>query len=515
MNAIDKLVGMFNPLSGMRRVVMRKQYEKMLASYEAAKPSRMRKKNRDRSSVNQLVEKSASALRDEARHLQRNHDLSRGAIRVLVNNIVGQHGIGVEPQPRIAGSNEIHETYARDLLEVWRDWCRRPEVTHRHSFAKVQRLVAATWIRDGEGFSQMIMGTSASLDHGTRVPFSLELFEPDMIPLDHTDDAAGIRQGIELNAWGRPRAAWVFKRDPREIYGIVRTSDLKRIPWDRMLHIAAIDRISQLRGVSEFASVITRLGDLKDYEESERIAAKVAASLTAYIKKGSPDLFDPDTNGNTTTDQADGSKVRDLSMQAGMIIDDLKVGEEIGLIDSNRPNPNLVSWRQGQLKAFASGLGGSYSSIARDYDGNYGAQRQELIEQWVHYMTLTDELVGQFIQPVWENFVIAADLSGVVKKPKGLVPMSEDDALFVGQSIPWIDPYKEALAAKMLVRAGFTSEVNIIRKRGENPKDVLEQIAKHRNRAKELDLIFDSNAATTSNAGTAQDAIREKSGLEI
>lgn len=515
MNLIDRLVGVVNPFAGVRRVIMRKHYEKVLASYEAAKPNRMRKKNRDRSSANQLVEKNASALRDEARHLQRNHDLSRGAIRVLVNNIVGQHGIGIEPQPRIAATNEIHEAYARDLLDAWRDWCRKPEVTHRHSFAKVQRLMAATWIRDGEAFSQMLIGTNPALDHGTRVPFSLELFEPDMIPLDHTDDALGIRQGIELNAWGRPRAAWVFKRDPREIYGIVRTTDLKRIPWDRMVHIAAIDRISQLRGISEFASVITRLGDLKDYEESERIAAKIAASLTAYVKKGSPDLYEPPSStGQTETEQADGSKVRDLSMQAGMIIDGLEVGEEIGLIDSNRPNPNLVTWRQGQLKAFASGLGGSYSSIARDYDGNYGAQRQELIEQWVHYMTLTDELVGQLIQPVWENFVIAADLSGVVKKPKGLVPFSEDDALYVGQSIPWIDPYKEALAAKMLVRGGFTSEVNIIRKRGENPKDVLEQIAKHRNRAKDLGLIFDSDAATTSNAGTAQDAIRAREDLD-
>jgi len=31
----------------------------------------------------------------------------------------------------------------------------------------------------------------------------------------------------------------------------------------------------------------------------------------------------------------------------GMIIDNVAVGEEIGMIDSNRPNPNLLTFRQG------------------------------------------------------------------------------------------------------------------------------------------------------------------------
>jgi lambda family phage portal protein len=503
MNFIDKTLAFFSPVAGLKRAQARHALN-VVANYEAAKSNRMRKKNRDSKSSNNMVENDAAALRGEARHLQRNHDLSRGAIRVLVNNIVGQHGIGIEPQPRMAGSNEIHEEYARQLREAWKDWCIKPEVTHKHSFAKVQRLVAASWIRDGEGFAQMLSGPVQFLDHGTAVPFSLELFEADMLPLNYNDTAKGIRQGIELNTWGRPRAAWVFKQDPLETYQVLRNNDLKRIPWENILHIAAIDRIGQLRGVSEFASVITRLLDIKDYEESERIAAKIAASLTAYIKKGDASMYGASDATSTGSDGAGTDEVRDFSMQAGMIIDGLEVGEEVGMIDSNRPNPNVVTWRQGQLKAFAAGLGGSYSSISRDYDGNYSSQRQELIEQWVHYAVLTDELVGQVIQPIWERFVDIAHRSGVVPRPNNLVPLTFDDALFVGQSMPWIDPLKEAIAAKTLVRAGFTSEVNVIRKRGENPKDVLDQIASFRTKAKDKSLVFDSDASQTNGSGAAQ-----------
>ena len=152
------------------------------------------------------------------------------------------------------------------------------------------------------------------------------------------------------------------------------------MPWDRVLHLATLDHIGQVRGVSEFASVITRLEDIKDYEESERVAAKIAAMLTAYVKRGSPEVYDPETAPSPGT--------RQIAFKPGMVIDDLAIGEEIGLIDSKRPNPNLITFRQGQLRAIAAGVGASYSSLSRDYNGTYSAQRQELVEQFFKALPL-------------------------------------------------------------------------------------------------------------------------------
>lgn len=494
MNIVDRIVAYFNPHAGVRRAQMRSA----LSYYEAAKPGKQRKSRRDSHSPDQLVQSSAAALRSQARHLERNHDISRGALRTLVNNIVGPNGIGIEPQPRRADGS-IHEEYAKALREAWRDWCKTPEVTHRHTWAKSQRLLAKAWLRDGESFAQQLIGPVPKLDHGTRVPYSLELFEADMVPLDY-DDGDKIRQGIERNGWGRPVGFWVHRQNPLDAGITTLTSNLRRISADRMLHIAAIDRIGQLRGVSEFASVITRLDDIKDYEESERIAAKIAAALTAYVKRGSPEDYAPqlDEEGNPIP--------RDIRIQPGMIIDGLGVGEEIGLIDTKRPNPNVAIFRQGQLRAVAAGFGASYSSISRDYNGTYSAQRQELVEQWVHYAVLTDEFVGMCVQPVWENFVIAASLSGVVPIPADVVPHTADDALFVGQSMPWIDPLKEAKGSLELTQAGFASEVEMIRRRGANPDDVLEQIVSWRKKVKEKELLFSSDAATDKQATAANPA---------
>jgi capsid protein len=78
--------------------------------------------------------------------------------------------------------------------------------------------------------------------------------------------------------------------------------------------------------VTEFASIIMRLEDIKDYEESECAVAKLAASLTAYIKKGSLDNFGKGMDGSS-------GMPRELQFSPSIILDNLGVREEIGLID--------------------------------------------------------------------------------------------------------------------------------------------------------------------------------------
>ena len=229
--------------------------------------------------------------------------------------------------------------------------------------------------------------------------------------------------------------------------------------------------------------------------------------MGAYVKRiPGPEGYEHPAEGEAEAE-------RNLRMQPGMIFDGLKVGEEIGMIDTNRPNPNLVSWRSGQLRAYAAGVGASYSSISRDYDGTYSALRQELVEQWVHYAVLTDDFAGQISLPVYETLVRVAHLSGVLPIPKDVQPGTESECLLVGQQMPWIDPLKEAKAWELLAQSGFASEVEIIRRRGGNPREMLEQITEWRRDAQERGLRFTSDAAHAKGATTTgQEAADEASG---
>lgn len=459
-NLADRVVRYFAPASAMRRA----QARQILAYYEAGRADTLRKQRRETGSGNDAVLRAGTSLRQQARHLEQNYDIALGVLNTLVTNTVGANGIGVEPQPRAAdGSIDIE--LAEKILTLWKDWGRVPEVTRQHDWPAAQRVLARTWLRDGEVFSQLLPGTIAYLDHGTQVPLSIEMLEADYVPLDKYSSQPSVVQGIELNAWGAATGYHVYKSNPVDSASPASLIQTKRIPAQGMLHLAMRHRIRQLRGVSVFASVMNRFDDLKDYEESERIAAKVAASMAAFIKKGSPDEYSSELNATP----------RAMQFRPGIIFDDLRPGEEIGTIDTNRPNPNLETYRSGQIKAVAAGTGPSYSSIARTYDGTYSAQRQELVESWGAYAVLAQEFTSRIVRPIYEQFVALAVASGQLRVPRGLRPGTLDDAEYIGTQMPWIDPLKEVESQERMEDRGYVSGMDIVRRRGGNPISTLDQ----------------------------------------
>jgi capsid protein len=113
---------------------------------------------------------------------------------------------------------------------------------------------------------------------------------------------------------------------------------------------------------------------------------------------------------------------------------------------------------------------------------------------------LADDFTGDWVQPIYETLVMVADLSGVLRIPADVMPGAADDALYTAQAMPWIDPLKEATAWVMLARAGFASEIEILRKRGVNPRDFLEQVQQWRKETGDKGLVFTSNAAHAATA---------------
>jgi len=470
MNRVEELIAMISPGWAASRARSRAFAAACNEAYEAAQHSRQRRLARDMGSGNAAVMLAGPALRNEARRLERNHDLARGALNTLEQNIVGPHGIAVEPTPMLK-NGEVAEDLAWAIKDLWDNWCQRPETSGLFDWPSAQRMLCRSWLRDGEVLMQHVIGLSPTLNHGTTVPYSIELIEADLLDWDYSDTERRILQGVERNAWGAPTGYHLFKQHPGDP-GVI-MPERKRVGAENIRHLALRDRIGQVRGVSMFASVITRLSDLKDYEESERVAAKVAASMAAFIKSGGPDAFESEKAYDTVTGQLKPSSAPQHFVP-GMIMQ-LQPGEDIGMIDTKRPNAGLEPFRDGQLRAGAAGLRMSFSSLAKKYDGTYSAQRQELVEQWVAYALLSAEFAHQCVRPVFRKFITAAVLSGELRVPGDVDATKLADAIFVPQSMPWIDPEKEANAWEVLERNHYASAQEIIRRRGANPRDVLKQ----------------------------------------
>ena len=466
MGIIDAF-GLLAPGWAARWTVARSEFLEARRRYEAAAPDRFRPARSSSGDGDAVVSSAGTRLRGYSRHLDENHDLVIGVFDDLVNNAIGT-GIGIDPHVR-ATSGELHEDCNDQLRRLWADFIEAPETTGQYDFVALERMMARSVMRDGEMFAQQVR--SDLYRYRTRVPLVVDLLEADYCPLDYTLADGSVTQGVERDAWGAPRAYYFYRRHPGAMSGpiTVQATDLIRKNAAAILHPKLSKRLKQVRGVPALHGVIQRLRDVKDYEESERIAAKVAADITGWVRAGAALSAAP----------SPGASTRDLRMQAGMILQ-LNQGEEIGLLKSDRPNPNLENFRSAMLRAVAAGTGTRYSSIARNYSGNYSSQRQELVEGAVGYRALTAYLVGAFHRPLWRTFVEVAYLSGQLKVARGVDLQTLYRADFRAPALPWIDPKKEAEAWALLVDTELESRAGIQRMRGRDADHVHDEIAAER-----------------------------------
>ncbi|MHC0499817.1 phage portal protein [Escherichia coli] len=228
--------------------------------------------------------------------------------------------------------------------------------------------------------------------------------------------------------------------------------------------------------------------------------------LTVAADDGSERLVSTARTTETTyrfTQLALGRYERELTIQPGIIYDDLKPGEEIGMVKSDRPNPNLETFRNGQLRAVAAGSRLSFSSTARNYNGTYSAQRQELVESTDGYLILQDWFIGAVTRPMYRAWLKQAVASGVIRLPRDLDRSSLYTAVYSGPVMPWIDPVKEAEAWKIQIRGGAATESDWVRAGGRNPDDVKRRRKAEIDENRKLDLVFDTDPASDKGGSSA------------
>lgn len=431
MAILDDVIGVFSP--GWKAARLRSRA--VIQAYEAVKTTRTHKARRENRTADQLSQYGAVSLREQARYLDNNHDLVIGVFDKLEERVVGKNGIIVEPHP-VLRNGAIARDLAAEIRTRWSEWSVSPEVTGQFTRPMLERLMLRTWLRDGEVFAQMVSGRINSLTPSAGVHFWLEALEPDFIPMT-SDESNRLNQGVFVDDWGRPEKYLVYKSRP--VSG--RQMETKEVDAERMLHLKFVRRLHQMRGTSLLSGVLIRLSALKEYEDSELTAARIAAALGMYIRKGDGQSYEPDGNGSK-------DKERELTIQPGIIYDDLKPGEEIGMVKSDRPNPNLETFRNGQLRAVAAGSRLSFSSTARNYNGTYSAQRQELVESTDGYLILQDWFIGAVTRPMYRAWLKQAVASGVIRLPRDLDRSSLYTAVYSGPVMPWIDPVKELRPGK-------------------------------------------------------------------
>lgn len=448
--------------------------EQALRLYDAASVTDDRRPRRGTgASGNAVMQHAGARLRDTARYLDENDGNAIAILDDLVDNTIGT-GVTIEPMVMTPGG-DLAQRANRAIKTAWDEWWERPEITGLLPGTEVERLMARSLYRDGEVLTNHIETPAAP--HVGALTYSLEMLESDYLPFDAVQASTRnpIVHGIERDDWGRHLAYWVYLRHPGDIsvLGARAALEVKRVPAAQMTHLAFRRRLHQVRGASILHGAINTLYDIKEAWESERIAMRVAAAMTGFVRRGA----DWESSAAITANVNDSSiGARTMEMAPGMVFD--VMGDEVGTIGHDRPNAQFDPFTQALQRQMAGATGTRYSSITNRYDGTYSAQRQELVEGSVAYRRLFAYLLGVFYRPVWRRFVSHLRLDGILGRGDlaGVDMATLARAEFRPPALPWIDPEKEMKAYALAVEQRFQSRHQVIRDRGGDPAEVDKQI---------------------------------------
>lgn len=426
-------------------------------------------------------------LRNRSRDLVRNNDYARGAIRTIVNNVVGK-GISLQSQVKKRRNGLIDETTNANIESLWTTW-NNQKYCHtggKLCFADIERLILRSIVESGE---VLIRFVTKAFD-GSPVPLALEIIEADQLADDYSNSCiqAGheIRMGIELDEWKRPVAYWLHRHHPGDYQFSSRSSDdrLIRVPAEEILHLYVCDRPGQTRGIPWLHSAISRLRHVGGYEEAELVAARAQAAVMGFIESPEP--------ASTFSDEPYNSSIKSLEPGG---IETLAPGEKFVGFAPTRPGSGFDPFIKLMLRGVSTGLGLSYEALSRDLSQvNYSSARIGMLEDRDYWRILQGWLIRNFHQPLFERWLDLAVLSGALNLPSyELSPKMYTSPRWIARGWTWVDPAREIDASVNAIRCGLSTLTSELGEAGLDIEDVLAERRRELDYAASLNLVLDTD----------------------
>ncbi len=486
-NVVDRLVGFFDPLRGLRRVHVR---QVLARAYEGASKRDGWSPQRAGASANTDHAGDAQELRHRARALVHNVPYIAQGLRSLVANVVGT---GISPN--------WSGVRADVLNTAWDKWIKEADAEGRMDLYGMQAAAYRAMEQDGE---VIIRFRPRQKRDGLTVPLQMQLLEIDW--LDSAKSAqlpngGWITSGIEHDAIGRVAGYWLFDEHPGELKGVLRRAGTsRRVDAQYICHLFTPDRPGQGRGFSRLAPVIATVRDLQLYEDAE-ISRKNMESRLSVLGSGDIDLLASAQQGD-----ADATRTGNLGELPSGAVMQLPTGTNLTVVQPHAM-PGYVEYVKHKLHIIAAGFGVTYEMMTGDVrEVNFSSARVRILDfRREAELTQWTLLVPKLCDRICREFEDACSLAGII--PRATYEFE--------QTTPkWnqVDPAKDGKADLADIAGGLSSISEKIRQRGYKPVDVFNELAADIATLRELG-IFDALASmrTGQSINSADDEADERS----
>lgn len=357
-------------------------------------------------------------------------------------------------------------------------------------------------------------------------PIAWQLLEAEQLD-DSQDRPEGpkqtrIERGIEYNRYGEPIAYWLYDAHPYHDLAVGLNARSRRIPANRVIHLALTTRASQDFGIS-MANILMQPAKDEDWLTGHELtSAAIAAGLTIAIKEAEEAdgsySFDTDAaavsppagyEGDTT---AGLPTVAEVGLGAGTIAR-LAADESIDVIETkNRPNLDVAAFSNFLLNRMSMAAGVSFHRFTGNPSGASFATLRAMINDDRAMSGPITNAVGQKIarRPRESHDGLVAALGwfeSVDAITYGSRVADYQDWDILGPPLRHLNPTEDVTAARMRIASGMSTLrrecglLNIPYRR------VLRQLAVERDLARALQLSLDfSNGGGQAQSRTTTDA---------
>lgn len=432
-------------------------------------------------SADQEIKRDLRRLRARARSLARNNSYVRRFFRLLQNNVVGPTGIQLHAQIRTGTApDDVPDRKTNDAIEAaWTEWANGPvTVDGRLTLRQLENLLVKTQGCDGEAFVRLWRGFA-----GNRFGLGLQTIDADLIDEQFNrparPDQNEIRMGIEIDSVARPVAYHVWKKGQAAGINIFRERYI--VPAEEMLHLYSLDRVNQTRGVTMLHSIMIAAHMLDRYEESEAVAARVAAAKMGFFEKN-PESVGADLTADkrpATMDAAPGT------------FEFVPEGYSIKEFAPDHPTGQFGSFVKQLARKIASGMGIGYNTLTSDADGvSYSSMRAFSLIERDDWRQLQRDFVDEWRRPLYHAWLTMSLTSGALRLPTRN-PERYLNVRHIARGWDWIDPEKAAKGNVLAIQHGLGTRTAFLAERGEDIEDVFRELKREQDLAEELGISID------------------------
>ena len=376
-----------------------------------------------------------------SRDAYRNIPIATGAIDRIVENAIGS---GLKLQIRIDRQKlPIEESQAvfleRDLESRFDSWAEDCDFLEMASFDEQQSIALTNMLSSGDIFVNTIYNANKN-------KLLLQLLEADQVCNPHfVGDYGNLRNGVEIDNYGRPVAYHVMTNHPGDIFPIW---EWKRVPIHgetsntrRIFHILNIKRPQQHRGIPFLSPIMEMLKLVERYTDAELVAAVISSYLTVMIKKTDGTPFSQEENPS-------GYGAKDLLLGPGAVIT-LGTNEDATTINPSRPNTAFPFFMSSILEQIGAGLSIPKEFLILAFNSSYSAARAAMLQAWIPIMYYRNKIINRFCRPIFKLWMEA---EGIPQNVQTAIK-----TIWVGPARGSIDEEKEVRAAEKRIALGLST----------------------------------------------------------